>query len=101
MICVLFIFNIIHFNFIDLAEISEEVLESLKWLRDNLQPWALVLSHWKVTAKYREEKGKLQSFQKVADIFTEWKVLENPKGYELIDIDFKLRNCFRITRVWR
>ncbi|XP_051167781.1 uncharacterized protein LOC127285689 [Leptopilina boulardi] len=76
----------------DLAEISEEVLESLKWLRDNLQSWALVLSHWKVTAKYREEKGKLQSFQKVADIFTEWKVLENPKGYELIDIDFELRN---------
>lgn len=73
-----------------LAETSEETNKRYAWLMHNISPWDEVVECWRNTCQKRYEENKPKS---IHEIFTKWKVLENPQGLDLVGLLFcKLLN---------
>lgn len=75
-------------------ELGEEELEKLQpsidWLKNYEEPWDAALKHWKLTSSYRKRKVGEDKSKLISQIYLEWPILRTPKGFELIDLDFKL-----------
>lgn len=68
---------------------SEDIKESLEWLKNNQTPWEIVLQKWTVTFEYRFGILMKSSEKNLNKIFEEWPLFKHPNGYELIQHDFE------------
>lgn len=82
-----------------------ELETSLKWLEENeyFDIDQDALDHWKKTAAYRTKFIK-ESQNDFSIIINKWKILQQPKAYKLIELDFS-HSKFSSTEVteehWR
>ena len=67
--------------------LSANLQESIDWLKDNSEPWDLVLNHWKATSKYRMDTHNDEITKR--DVREEWALYAHPSSRQLIDIDFE------------
>lgn len=69
-------------------EICNEVQESIKWLKENLAPWQLVIQHWSVTFDVRRKELDNYKEKTLYNFVNKWSILKHPEGYQLIIQDF-------------
>ena len=83
-------------NVNNLEEITDDVKESVEWLCNNEEPWGETELHWNKTFAFRCSAYYKKYNGKISSIYEEWPILTTPKGYLLIDIDFRLKKFSEI-----
>lgn len=68
-----------------------DIQDSIDWLKEHEEPWDVTERHWILTFEYRTKlKSNSLNDTKVSSIYAEWPILKTPKGFSLIDLEFKL-----------
>ncbi|XP_055711092.1 uncharacterized protein LOC129806477 [Phlebotomus papatasi] len=64
-------------------------MENVEWLKSHCDPWDEVISKWKATSVWRVESIKKDSESSLAFILDAWPGFKDPRGFDLVDIDFE------------
>uniref|UniRef100_A0A1B0GMU5 Uncharacterized protein n=1 Tax=Phlebotomus papatasi TaxID=29031 RepID=A0A1B0GMU5_PHLPP len=70
-------------------DISDLLMENVEWLKSHCDPWDEVISKWKATSVWRVESIKKDSESSLASILDAWPGFKDPRGFDLVDIDFE------------
>ena len=71
---------------------ENNIQESLDWLENYEEPWETLENHWHKTYEYRRSKFDSDLTISAWSIYNDWSVLNTPKAYLLVNIDFNLIN---------
>lgn len=68
--------------YIFFLENDAAILDCIQWLKNNIEPWAEVLSKWKLTAEARMQL--ISKFNSIEQILQEFIILKQPLAYSLV-----------------
>lgn len=60
-----------------------------KYLRHNIDDWAKIISKWTESCEIRQKEIKSKCNLSAIEVIRDWIVLSNPKGCQLVEIDFE------------